>query len=137
MLETIGVAEVKRVAELAQAARQARDQILDKVRDEDLGEPKPGRGEHNPAKGLGLDPLPPDHPARAALRDTIMSLPWAARSELAALVSIGQGNYAARDWEKALADASAVEDEVMIGILLDEADLHEHLMKGLYELGLG
>jgi hypothetical protein len=137
MLETITVEDAKYVAELAMVARQARDRILDKIRDEDLGEPKPARGEHNPARALGLDPLPQDHPARLALRDAITTLPWAARSELGALLSIGQGNYAARDWEKALAAASAVEDEVMIGILLDEVDLHEYLMKGLYELGLG
>ena len=59
MLEKINVAEVKHIAEMAKAAREARDQMLDKVRDEDLGELKPARGEHNPAGGLGLDPLPP------------------------------------------------------------------------------
>jgi hypothetical protein len=137
MLEKINVAEVKHIAEMAKAARGARDQMLDKVRDEDLGEPKPARGEHNPAAGLGLDPLPQDHPVRAALREAITSLSSSARSELRALLSIGQGDYAAKDWEQAVADASMVRDEITIGIMMDEADLHQRLMKGLYELGIG
>jgi hypothetical protein len=137
MLEKINVAEVKHIAEMARAARDARDQMLDKVRDEDLGEPKPARGEHNPAGGLGLDPLPQDHPVRAALREAITSLTPSARAELQALLSVGQGDYAVKDWEQAVADASTVRDEVTIGTLIDEADLHQCLMKGLYELGIG
>jgi len=136
MLEKINVAEVKHIAEMAKAAREARDQMLDKVRDEDLGEPKPARGEHNPAGGLGLDPLPQDHPVRAALRDAITALSSSARSELRALVSVGQGDYAAKDWERAVADASTARDDVTIDTLIDEADLHQYLMKGLYEMGI-
>jgi hypothetical protein len=30
-----------------------------------------------------------------------------------------------------------VRDEITIGIMMDEADLHQRLMKGLYELGIG
>lgn len=136
MLEKINVAEVKHIAEMAKAAREARDQMLDKIRDEDLGALKPARGEHNPAGRLGLDPLPQDHPVRAALREAITSLTSSARAELRALLSVGQGDYAAKDWENAVADAATVRDEVTIGNLIDEADLHHYLMKGLYELGI-
>lgn len=137
MLEKIKVAEVKHIAEMAKAARDARDQMLDKVRDEDLGELKPIKGEHNPAGGLGFDPLPPDHPVRAALRDAVTALPAAARTELRALLSIAQGDYGAKDWAQALADAATVPDDVTTAMLLEEADLHRYLMKALYELGIG
>lgn len=134
MLEKINVAEVKHIAEMAKAAREARDQMLDKIRAEDLGEIKPARGEHNPAGGLGLDPLPPGHPVGEALREAITSLSLSARTELRALLSIGQGDYAAKNWEQAVADAAAARDDDTIGILFDEADLHEYLMKALHEL---
>jgi hypothetical protein len=134
MLSKITVAEVKHVAEMAKAAREARDQILDKIRNEDLGEPTPGKGEHDPAGWLGLDPLPADHPVRAALQDAVAALTASARSELQALLSIGRGDYAAKDWEQAVADATTVRDDVTIAMLLEEADLHQYLMKALYEL---
>ena len=137
MLEKIKVVEVKHIAEMAKAARDARDQMLDKVRDEDLGELKPARGEHNPAGGLGLDPLPPDHPVRAALREAVMALPASGRSELRALLSIGQGDYAAKDWAKAVTAAATAPDDATAAMLLEEADLHQYLMKALYELGIG
>lgn len=136
MLEKINVAEVKHIAEMAKAAREARDQMLDKIRAEDLDEPKPAKGEHAPAGGLGLDPLPPDHPVRNALLVAVSSLSASARRELQALLSIGQGDYAAKDWEQALADAASTSDEDTIGILMEEADLHDYLMKALHELRL-
>jgi len=136
MLKTIDLADVQRIARIAKAAREARDDILDKVRDEDLDELKPLRGEHNATAGLGLDPLPEAHPARAALWETIVSLSPSARAELRAVLSIGQGDYAAKEWERALAEAKAPRDEITIGILMDEVDLHDYLMKGLYGLGV-
>ena len=137
MLEKITVAEVKHIAEMAKAARDARDQMLDKIRDEDVGELAPAKGEHNPAGGLGRDPLPPEHPVRAALQDAITALPASARVELRALLSIGQGDYAAKTWEQAVADASNARDDVTTAMLVEQADLHEYLMKALYELGVG
>jgi hypothetical protein len=136
MLKKLSIAEVKHIAEMARAARDARDQMLGKVHEEALGEPKPARGEHNPAAGLGLDPLPPNHPVRAALRQAITALPSSARWELRALMWVGRGDYATKDLERAVADASTAQDDVTIGALVDQSDLHEFLMKGLYELEL-
>jgi len=136
MLDKINIAEVKHIAEMAKAARDARDQMLDKIRDKDLGEPKPARGEHDPSANLGLDPLPVDHPVRAALREAITALPPSARWELSALLSLGRGDHSAKDWQKAVDDASIVGDDTTIATLLGEAGLHEYLMKGLYELGI-
>jgi hypothetical protein len=50
------------------------------------------------------------------------------------LLSIGRGDYAAKDWEQAVADATTIRDDVTIAMLLEEADLHQYLMKALYEL---
>jgi hypothetical protein len=135
MLDKLGAEEVKRIAELANAARSARDDILDKIANEDLGEPKPAQGEHNPSARLGLDPLPQDHPARAALEDALGAIPLDAQNELRALTWIGRGDYAGAEWALAVADSSAAADPA-IDSLIGQADLHEFLMKGLYELKL-
>lgn len=135
MLSKITVNEVKRIASLANEARLARDEMLRPVREEDYGEPIPARGEHIPGAGLGFDPLPPDHPARKAFNEAITCLPVEAQSELRALMWIGQGNYAGKDWERAVAETSSIADPPL-GSLMEQASLHELLMKGLYELGL-
>jgi hypothetical protein len=134
MLKKIAVPEVKHIAELASAVRQSRDRLLDKIRDAAVAEPKPARGVHNPTATLGLDPLEPNHPATLALRGAIAALPGAARWELRALAGIGQGDYAAKDFDRAVADASNVSDDVTIGALMEQADLHTLLMKALYEM---
>jgi len=134
MLKKIAVPEVKHIAELANAVRQSRDRMLDKIRDAAVAEPKPARGVHNPTAMLGLDPLEPNHPATLALRDAITALPGAARWELRALARIGQGDYAAKDFDRAVADASNVSDDATIGALMEQADLHPLLMKALYEM---
>src|SRR5690606_16406661 len=74
MLKAMSIDGVRRVADLAKAAREARDEMLRNVPDEDFGEPTPARGPHNPTAFLGFDPLPRDHPARAALRSAIEGL---------------------------------------------------------------
>ncbi len=136
MLKALSVAEVKHIAGIAKATRSARDEMLDKVRDEALEEVKPARGEHNPAAKLGFDPLPPDEAVRSALEEAITALTASARSELRALMWVGRGDYAAKDWDRALADAAAVHDSVTLGVLLEQADLQSFLTKGLYELKL-
>jgi hypothetical protein len=136
MLEKISSDEVKRIAEMAKAARTARDAILEEVADVQMAEAKPARGEHNPFAQLGLDPLPQDHRLRKALEDRVAALPSAALCELRALVWVGRGEYSAKDWTRAVADASVSDGNITIGALLDQVDLHDFLMKGLYELKL-
>lgn len=135
MLERIAVAQVRRVAELAKAARDARDQMLVHVGESELGEPKVARGLHDPAAAFGFDPLPPDHPTRLALRDAIAALPPDAQHELRALVLVGRGDFGAKEWEGAVAQASGAPDDP-IEFLTGRSDLHEELEKGLYELKL-
>ena len=135
MLERVTVEDVKRVSELAKAARDVRDEILRPVREQDLGQPKPARGKHDPAAALGLDPIPFDHPTRKVLREAIDGLPTAARRELLALVWIGRGDYGARELDKAFADTASITD-LSVDRFTSEADLHDLLMKSLYELKL-
>ena len=135
MLEKIAAEEVKRIAGLAKAAREARDLMLEKVPDEALGEPAPAKGEHNPAAALGLEPLSADHPARLAVKDAIDSLPPDARRELLALMWIGRNDYGIADWERAMADATTP-FEVTAEALMEESDLSAFLLKGLYEMKL-
>lgn len=135
MLAKISLAEVKHIAELANAVRDARDELL-RIKREDLGEPPPARGEHDPTVALGLEPLPADHPGIVALTEAITALSDEAVHELRAVFWIGRGEHAAGEWHKALAAAAAQTRDVAIGVLVDEADLHHFLMKGLYELKL-
>jgi hypothetical protein len=136
MLKKLRVAEAKHVAEMARAARAARDEMLRHIGGEQLGEPEPARGEHNPAAGLGYDPLPRTHRVRTALADSVIALSSPARCELLALAWIGRGDYSANKWAEALAAASNLRDDVAVETLMGWPDLHEAVMKGLYELEL-
>jgi hypothetical protein len=135
MLERIAVGYVRRIAELARLGRDARDQLLVHVGESELGEPKVARGLHDPAAAFGFDPLPPDHPTRLALRDAIAALPPDAQHELRALVLMGRGDFGAKEWERAVAQASGAPDDP-IDFLTGQAHLHDDLEKGLYELKL-
>lgn len=135
MLSKISVEEVKHIAELANAVRIARDQAV-RIKGEALGEPPAARGEHISMATLGFEPLPEDHPGVVALGEAIGELADEALAELSALFWMGRGDYAAGDWEKALAAEAAQTRERAIGTLREEVDLHHFLMKGLYELKL-
>lgn len=86
MFRELTVAQARRIATLAKAAREARDAILGNLADMALGEPPVSRGEHNPASVLGFDPLPPDTPQIVELLKAITLLTPAARSELFTLM---------------------------------------------------
>jgi hypothetical protein len=47
----------------------------------------------------------------------------------------GSGDYARGNWDEVLALADTMSDENIIGDLTEEVDLHDRLMKGLYEVG--
>ncbi len=135
MLEQLTVDQAKHVAALAQAARRARDWSLSPLPERELGEPAPARGEHNPGSAVGLESLPPGHSAGLALRQAIAGLPEAALPELRALIWLGRGEYAAKDWAKAVTAASMA-PESAIDAIIEEPDLHDLVMKGLYTLAL-
>jgi hypothetical protein len=135
MLRQLTADQAHQIAALAKTAREARDAILDNVPEEDLGEPPVARGEHNPAASLGLDPLAPNDPAITALRQALVALGPAARSELFVLMRMGQGDFAICDWDRALSESELLGDETVTAAIIEDPDLHHHVTKGLYEVG--
>jgi len=97
MLYEIEILEARRIAELAAAAREARDRCLAPVPEAELGEPPPARGEHHAAGSLGFAGVPEDEPAHLALREAIEALPSDIRRKLWAVMRTGCGDYARDD----------------------------------------
>ncbi len=136
MIKELNTDQVHFVAILAQAARTQRDEMLRRVKERELADVTAARGEHNPTAMLGMEPLRPDAAQRAALQDAIASASPGGRAELYALMRIGQGHLAAKKWHRGLTDAQLLGDATISAALLDDADLHDHLLKGLYESNL-
>ena len=136
MLKELNVDRARSIAALAEAVRLRRDQLLGNVAEEDLGGVQPGRGEHNPTAALGFQPLAADARQITALREAISTLSVAARCELYALMRIGQGHLGAKDWGRGMSEALRFGDETISAAMIEDADLHDHIIKGLYEANL-
>ena len=133
MLKDVNLDQVRFIAILAKTARMQRDELLGNVAEEDLDGSQTGRGEHNPTAELGFEPLPPQASQIAELRESLATLSSQARFELYALMRIGQGHLAAAKWHRGLVEAAALGDQTITAALMEDADLHDHLSKGLYE----
>lgn len=136
MLKELDPNKARAIAALARAARVERDEMLGKVAERDLDVAPPARGEHNPAAELGLEPLPTSAREVQSLRNAITALSPAARSELYVLMRMGQGDLAVKDWGWGLSEADRLGDETVAGEVIDDVDLHDHIAKALYEMGL-
>jgi hypothetical protein len=136
MLKDLNRDQAEFVAVLAKAVRTQRDSSITEVREADLAEPKPARGEHNPTAQLGFVALPKDGQQLTMLRQAVDSLTPAGRSELYALMRLGQGDLAVKKWHRGLTEALTLGDDTVTAALLEDPDLHDHLMKGLYEAKL-
>ena len=136
MLHEIDILETRRIADLAAAARQARDRALAPLPETDLGQIRPARGEHHMAGALGFDALGEGEPAHRALREAIATLPADIGRKLWVVMRTGRGDYARGEWDRAIADAEANSAESIAADLAEAVDLHDQLMKGLYELGV-
>lgn len=136
MIHRINTDQIRFIGILAKAARIQRDQLLGNVAEEDLKEFEKSRGEHNPTAEFGFEPLPPEAPQVAALRDALAVLSPEARCELFALMRIGQGHLAAAKWRRGLVEAEALGDRTITAALMEDADLHDHLAKAMYEANL-
>ena len=110
--------------------------LLGNVAEDDLDGSKPGRGEHNPTAELGFEPLPPDSSQTADLRDAIAMLSATARRELYTVMRIGQGHLAAKKWDRGLSEAEVLGEDTITAAIVEDADLHDHIAKGLYEAKL-
>jgi hypothetical protein len=135
-LKHLNVEQARFVAILAQAARIQRDEVLGNVAERDLGQTSPARGEHNPGAALGFEPLAPDAPQVTALRDAIDTLSASARAELLTLMRIGQGRISVKQWHRGISEAEALGDQVIMAAINEDPDLHDHILKGLYEAQL-
>ena len=80
-----------------------------------------------------FEPLPPNESQTTALREAIAALSERARSELYTLMRIGQGHLAAKKWHRGLSEAALLGDQTIMAAIIEDADLHDHIMKGLYE----
>ena len=136
MLHELEALEARRIAELAADTGKLREGLLEKIRASALGEPKPARGEHDPARNLPLDEVLGDTAEFAALREAIAALPRKIRQSVWAVMEIGRGRFAARDWDQALLRAAALGDSELVTAMTDEPAMHDCLSKGLYELGM-
>ena len=136
MLRELSVDQAKFVAILAKAARTERDEFLAKVAEKDIDGVQSAKGEQNPIAHLGFEQLPPGASQARALREAVVTLSPGARSELYVLTRIGQGHLAVQKWHRGVTEATGLGDEAATAALLDDPDLHDHLLKGLYELKL-
>lgn len=136
MLKELNADQARFIALLAKAARTQRDAVLGNVAEAGLGGLTPGRGEHNPTAELGLEPPGGETTQAAALGQAVASLSTKARQELYALMRIGQGHLAVKKWHRGLVEAEALGESAMTAALIEDADLHDHLAKGLYETEL-
>lgn len=136
MLTELNADQARFIALLAKTARAQRDSVLGKAKEQALGEAPAARGDHNPTAPLGLDPLPEASLQTAELRKAVESLSSGARAELYTLKRVGEGDLAANKWHRGIAEASLLGDAAVIADILEDADLHSHLMKGLYEAQL-
>ena len=137
MLIDLNVDQARFVALLAKAARAERDAMLGHGPDTDLDGTAAARGERNPTAALGYDPLPEQDSQLSALRDALGALTALARSELYALMRIGQGHLAAKEWHRGIEEARLLGDTTVTGALIEDPDLHDHVLKALYETHLG
>lgn len=133
MLKDLNTDQARFVALLAKAARAERDAMLGHGPDRTLNEATATRGERNPTAALGFDPLPAENSQLRALRDALGSLSETAKSELYVLMRVGQGQVAAKQWHRGLQEAQSLGDATVTSVLIEDPDLHEHLLKGLYE----
>lgn len=137
MPKRLNADQARFIATLAKAARAQRDEFLGNVPEDDLDGSMPARGEHNPTAELGLEASPPKDLQAAALREAIATLSSAARAELYALMRMGQGHLAAKTWHQGVVDAEALGDEAVMAEIAEDPDLHDHIIKALYEANLG
>lgn len=136
MLKHLNLDQARFIARLADAARAQRDAHLGHVRERAMAESKPARGEHNPTASLAFEPLPASDVQLSALQEAVATLSLPARREVYALMRIGQGHLAAKTWHRGLTEAEGLGDEMITAAIMEDPDLHHHIMKALYETKL-
>jgi hypothetical protein len=138
MLQHISVDTVGRVAELAKAALDEQDAVLNKMNKVDVGEADRQSGDLNPEAldNLTWLDLTTSGARFHALRDFVAGLTPEELQELHAIMLIGRGDHAAGDWDAAMTEAAGYSMEGQVDRIIEKTLLHDYLTKGLYELKL-
>ncbi|OYD85944.1 DUF3775 domain-containing protein [Azospirillum brasilense] len=137
MLKQISVDTVKQAADLAYEAVADRQRFLAGMRNIDLGEQRSERGSRNPTDLDALSILSSDASgALDQLRQMLEGLSPDQRMELRAVMLVGRGDFAGNQWDRALDEAGRAPDATHYTDITERIDLHDDLMKGLYELDL-
>jgi hypothetical protein len=135
MLKHLTVEQVDEIAQLAAAARDAQDRLLNKMTVVDkVGDQAEIMGQTAEALDT-LDATLNNRPLDE-LKERIGTLPPEGRHELMAILWIGRGDHVAQDWDAALDDARSRSDASEIDFIAERASLHDYLTKGLYNLKL-
>ncbi len=137
MLKQISVDTVKQAADLAHEAVADRQRFLAGMRNIDLEEQRSERGSRNPTDLDALSILSSDASgALDQLRRMLEELTPEQRVELRAVMIVGRGDFAGNQWDRALDEAGRAPDASHYTDIAERVDLHDYLMKGLYELNL-
>jgi Protein of unknown function (DUF3775) len=135
MLKRLTVEQVKEIAQLAAVARDAQDRLLNKMKVVDKFD---DNAEIMERAAGALDTLDAtlNNQSLHELKERIAALPDDGRHELMAILWVGRGDHVADDWDEALDHARSASDAGDADRIAERASLHDHLMKGLYNLKL-
>ena len=101
-LKALNPDQARFVALLAKEARVERDEFIGRVPDKDLAGRKTRRSELDATVAAAAEVPLSETSQLVALREAITTLSPEGRSELYALMRIGQGNLAAQKWHRGL-----------------------------------
>ena len=135
MLEHISVETVNEIAALARDASDAQDRLINKMKIMDRNDDGDLTMEQIGDNLATLDATA-DSEALLRLRERVRELSNEERLELMAAMYVGRGDFAAREWDEAMAQARADSDTGDVERIVEKASLHDDLKKALYELGL-
>lgn len=134
MLNHISPDTVREIIELAAAARARQETAMSRMQ---IADPNADRapGDRGAEAEEVLYPEL-DNPLLERLKARLRELAPEARQELRAIMLIGRGDFAAREWEAALGQAEGEHRASEVDRIAENVGLHDFLAKGLYELRL-
>lgn len=134
MLDRLPTAEANRIADLAEEAREAQNLLLNKMQSD--GQQRPDAIREEAFETFAALDMSLNNPPLKRLQETVKGLPREARHELIALMLVGRGDFAPKEWEAALDQAAATPPDTETDRLVEKAELGGFLRKALYELDL-
>lgn len=133
MLDSLSVKEAEHIGDLAEEVQRSQEKLLNKMQSDGQQRPDAIR-EDAYASFAALKAV--DDGSLQSLEDAIRALSAEARHELTALMLVGRGEYAAKEWSAAMQQAEATPPDTEVERLIEKSALASYLNKGLYELGL-